>query len=224
MTATSRRAWAGLFWLALLVVAVAVAFVFAGVLRLRDDFDAAQADLDATRGDLAQAVEENAALQSIYADLRAEVDRLGVPVTAPPVEAVVDDPVTVVQGPKGEQGARGPQGPQGPAGPPAPCATAPGACVGERGPQGERGPAGPPGPVGATGAQGAQGDPGDPGGQGPPGETGPAGPMGPPGPPGEAAPIPPRIRLPWTLNREIECDLIWTPPLLDLTHNCTISP
>lgn len=181
--------------------------------------------LDETAAVLADTAAENAALQSTYTDLRTEVDRLGVPVTSPPVEDIVDDPAVVIQGPRGDTGPAGARGATGPAGPPPPCTTAPDACVGARGPTGERGPAGAVGAVGATGPRGEQGAPGDVGAQGPPGETviGPPGATGPPGPPGEAAPIPLRVRLPWTLGREIECDLIWTDTLLD-TDNCTVVP
>lgn len=249
MTAATRRAWAGLSWLALAAVVAAVAFVFLRVVQLRDDLDAAE---QARRDD-------RAAIAALSEGLRREQDAAvaaGQQPAAPSPEELVAETPELIQGPRGERGERGETGERGPgptveqvrtavaaylaAYPPEPgrpptdaqvaavvasyCA-ARGDC---------RGPVGPPGDDGASivGPAGPAGPTGPPGPAATDAQVAAAvaaycasgactGPPGPPGPPGVDAPRPPRILLPALLGRQQECDLIWTPERLT-TQNCSM--
>lgn len=153
-------------------------------------------------------------------------------------EAVENDDLTLIPGPRGERGPVGPPGADGRDGEPG--ATGPRGATGPAGKAGEPGLPGPTGPAGdrgltgtpgadgrdgQDGAQGPQGEPGPAGDQGPRGEQGPqgapgaAGPAGPPGntgPAGPAGPAGPQ-GIPGVIN------VATSPACGDLMPNMTVS-
>lgn len=206
MTAATRRAWAGLSWLALAAVVAAVAFVFLRVVQLRDDLDAAE---QARRDD-------RAAIAALSEGLRREQDAAVAagqqPAAPSPEELVAETPELIrgETGPEGSPGPAGPRGPIGPGGPAGPAGTAgPAGQPGAAGPAGPQGAAGPPGPQGDTGDTG---DPGPAGPAGPQGEPGPSGPPGPAGPPGPPGPIVPCRDLDPALGYRCDTRLPFPPP------------
>lgn len=107
-------------------------------------------------------------------------------------EAVENDDVTLIPGPKGDTGATGPSGADGRDG--APGATGARGATGPAGKAGEPGLPGPTGSVGPSGTDGSDGQPGpkgDTGPAGPKGDTGDRGPTGEPGVPGPEGPAGP---------------------------------
>lgn len=148
------RGRAARFWLALVVVSVAVAYAVVLGQRALHQLAEARADRDA---------------------LRAQVVRMGgTPVAGEPGRDGATGPSgrdgkDGSDGSDGESGAPGTPGPSGSPGTPgAVGATGPAGRTGAPGPSGPVGPVGPSGAPGATGPQGSKGDKGD---TGEPGES-----------------------------------------------------